>query len=89
MKNENQILSSPFNTHQKGIQIVDFLEPSGMEIQAKGRPVAEVVPLEVVRQHSVHILAAQMRRTAVHHAAHIFTRLQLIHHQLPNTRITS
>lgn len=76
------------NIHQKCIQIFDFLEPSRMEIQAKWCPIAEVVPLEVVREHSVHILAAQMRRTRVHHAAHILAHFQLVHNQLPNARIT-
>lgn len=60
-----------------------------MEVQPKWSSIAQVVPLEVVGQHPVHVLPVEVRRAAVHHATHIVTSLQLVHHQLPDARITS
>lgn len=60
-----------------------------MKVETKWCPIAEIMTLEVVRQHAVDIIPAQMWWTAVDHAACIFTCLQLIHDQLPDAGITA
>lgn len=71
------------------VEILGLAEPRRVEVHAVGRPVGRVVALEVVVEHFVDILPAEVGRAAVDHAAVVVAGLHLVHHHLPDAGIAA
>lgn len=71
------------------VHVLGLLEPRRMKVQSVRCPIGQIVSLEVGRQHAVHILAVQVWRTTIHHAATVLTGLQLVHDHFPDARVAA
>lgn len=78
---------------QERVQVLGVvLQPGGMEVQAHGRAVLVVMPVEVVVQEVVELVAGQDVGARVHHGAagkvlveaRLLPPVQLVHDHLPN-----
>lgn len=78
---------------QERVQVLGVvLQPGGVEVQAHGRAVLVVMPVEVVVQEVVELVAGQDVGARVHHGtagqvlveARVLPPVQFVHHHLPD-----
>lgn len=83
---------------QERVQVLGIvLQPGGVEVQAHGRAVLIVMPVEVVVQEVVELVAGEDVGTRVHHGAtgqvlvevRIFPPVQFVHDHFPHGVATS
>jgi len=79
---------------QESVQVFGVvLQPGGVEVQAHRRAVLIVMPIEVVVQKVVELIAGQDVGTRVHHGAtgqvfvevRVFSPVQFVHHHFPHS----
>lgn len=77
---------------QERVQVLGIiLQPGGVEVQAHGRAVLVVMPVEIVIEEVVELVAGKDVGTRVHHGTsgqifveiRVFPSVQLVHHHFP------